>query len=225
MSKEPITNHSISAALEGRDLAAEAAADDVVKLLNGEPTAAAEAQNQSIVESLQGKAPTLRLNESGADRAEGMWVADLALEAADSALGTALMRKHPGLTAGVLAKEARDILQECYDEAGHITDNEVERRQVAADQAKQIAAEMNDATPTATRVAESAPATIASAPTPTGADQSPIVVVYESLDGKELYRHRLTAEESKKLANQPNGSLVVEQAKRIYEVSNGAIAP
>lgn len=245
MSKKHITTDMYVAANHGRDLLAETANQDLIKVLNGQPTSAEEAKNTRLVEALQGgpstddnaligllngKSQTLQLNEAG-DRTPNLWIADLALEAADSALGTAIMRKHPGIVPTTLAKQARTILQECYDEAGKIAGDEAERRQVAADKANQIAAEMNrPAAPAAGTMARESKKAAKSMDPITEAKQpatgdSPIVVIYESLDGKELSRRRMTAAEADKLAAQPNGELVIEQAKRIHEVTKGIVTP
>lgn len=245
MSKKHITTDMHVAALNGRDLLAEASDQDLVNVLNGQPTSAEEAKNTRLVEALkggpaadndaligllQGEPQTLQLDETG-DRTPNLWIADLALEAADSALGTAIMRKYPGIVPASLAKQARTILQEYYDEAGKIASDEAERRQVAADKANQIAAEMNrPAAPAAGTIAQESKETpktmewITETKQPT-TGYSPIVVIYEGMDGKELSRRHMTVAEADKLAAQPNGGLVIEQAKRIHEVAKGIITP
>lgn len=252
MAQDPITN------------------SDIVRALNGEPSVERADYNQSVAESLNGRTPgqnktnqsilealnggramdpvfddTPRIGSGTLTESErsNKWLADLAMEAADSTLGAALMRKNPGLTAGVLEMKARHILEECYAEGAKRSGSEIERLEYAAEKAKRLASEMTgfttDSTPASTAQAKESKAPAASPERITETKQtadsrvsnikeagnSPIVAIYESTDGEELHRRRLTIAEAEKLAKQPNGTLVIEQAKRIHDVTKGRVAP
>lgn len=230
--------------------------NEIVRALNGEPTAEQADYNKSVVESLHGikpgqhktdqtilealnggravdtvfdETPAIGSGAMTATESERKWLADLAIEAADSALGNALMRKHPGMTAGALSAQARSIIGECYAEGAKRSGSEIERLDYAAEKAKRIAQDM------LTESAEKPKAQETKAPVkalerinesrkPADGD-SPVIVVYESIDGEELSRRRLTAAEAEKLAKQPNGALVIEQAKRIHDITKGHLTP
>ncbi|GAB3621144.1 hypothetical protein GCM10027417_24050 [Glutamicibacter endophyticus] len=229
MPNKKITDAMIGAALEGQDLTQEAANSDIVRALHGEPTAAQQSVNDLIAESLDSETRPFSFLEPADGKSDDIWIADLALESADGALGTALMRKHPGLTAYDLSLKARNILAECYKEATEASTDEAERRHRAADKAKQIAAEMNTPTPAAESDRPQVPATVRESKAPTAeadADLSgPIVIVYEDLEGNELHRRRLTKAEEVKLAGSPGGYLAIEQARRVHEVKRGNATP
>lgn len=70
------------------------------------------------------------------------WLTGLAIEAADAALGTAHMRRYPGMTAGVLASRARRTIEDCYAEATEQSEFEIDRLEIAAEVAKKIASDM-----------------------------------------------------------------------------------
>lgn len=245
MAKDPITGSDIFRALNGQPSVEEADYNhNVVEALEGR-TPDQNKKNQAILEALNGGRPlnpvfddTPRIGSGTmtASESERKWLSDLAIESADSALGNALMRKHPGMTAGALASKAQGIIAECYAEGAKRSESEIERLDYAAEKAKRIAQDMLTKS-TAKPAAKPAPkaqeskmstktARITEAKQPTSeTGESPVIVVYESLDGKELSRRRLTEAEAEKLANQPNGSLVIEQAKRIHEVTKGNAAP
>lgn len=231
-------------------------ASDTVRALNGRPSVEQADYNQSVAEALNGTLPgqhkanqrTLEALNGGqpmepvfedvprigsgtmtASESERKWLSDLAIEAADSALGNALMHKHPGMTAGSLSAQARTIIGECYAEGAKRSDSEIERLDYAAEKAKRIAQDMLTES-TGKPKAQEAKAPVKAVERVTEAKQpadgdSPVILVYEALDGKELSRRRLTTAEADKLAKQPNGSLVIEQAKRIHDVTKGHAAP
>lgn len=144
-------------------------ASDTVRALNGQPSVEQSDYNQSVAEALNGTLPGQhKTNQSilealnggqpmepvfedvprigsgtmTASENERKWLSDLAIEAADSALGNALMHKHPGMTAGALSAKARTIIGECYAEGAKRSDSEIERLDYAAEKAKRIAQEM-----------------------------------------------------------------------------------
>lgn len=155
MAQDPITN------------------SDIVRALNGEPSVERADYNQSVAESLNGRTPgqnktnqsilealnggramdpvfddTPRIGSGTLTESErsNKWLADLAMEAADSTLGAALMRKNPGMTAWDLSKKAQCILEECYAEGAKRSESEIERLEYAAEKAKRLASEMTGAT-------------------------------------------------------------------------------
>ncbi|WP_121866527.1 hypothetical protein [Glutamicibacter nicotianae] len=242
MAKDPITASDTVRALNGQPSVEQADYNQsVAEALNGTLPGQHKA-NQSILEALNGGQPMEPVFEdvprigSGtmtASESERKWLSDLAIEAADSALGNALMHKHPGMTAGALSAQARTIIGECYAEGAKRSDSEIERLDYAAEKAKRIAQEMitESADKPATQVQESkAPVKklerIQESQQPVKeSGPSPLVVSYESSDGKELSRRRLTIAEAGALAAQPNGKLVIEQAQRFYDVTKGNAAP
>jgi len=233
---------------------------DTLRALNGQPTVEETEYAQSITEALQGIRPgqdksdrgivealNIGQTETGEDHTAPVigsgtmtasesgrkWLSDLAIEAADSALGNALMHKHPGMTAGLLSAKAQTIIGECYADAAKRTGSEIERLDFAAEKAKRIAQELLESVapkpapvPVAKATEAKAPAeAVPSAEAKQPNSESPVVVVIESLDGKELSRRRLTNAEAKMFATRPNGSLVIEQAKRIHDVAKGHVTP
>lgn len=238
MAKDPITASDTVRALNGQPSVEQADYNQsVAEALNGTLPGQHKA-NQSILEALNGGQPMEPVFEdvprigSGtmtASESERKWLSDLAIEAADSALGNALMHKHPGMTAGALSAQARTIIGECYAEGAKRSDSEIERLDYAAEKAKRIAQDMLTESTGKPKAQEAkapvkAVERVTEAKKPADGD-SPVIVVYEALDGKELSRRRLTAAEADKLAKQPNGSLVIEQAKRIHDVTKGHLAP
>lgn len=246
MAKDPITASDTVRALNGQPSVEQADYNQsVAEALNG-TLPGQHKTNQSILEALNGGQPMEPVFEdvprigSGTlteSENERKWLSDLAIEAADSALGNALMHKHPGMTAGALSAQARTIIGECYAEGAKRSDSEIERLDYAAEKAKRIAQAMiteseDKAAPKPTaKVQESKAVTktewITETKQPATANgDSPLIVVYEDYDdGTEISRRRLTTAEADKLANQPNGSLVIEQAKRIHDVTKGHVAP
>lgn len=238
MAKDPITGSDIFRALNGQPSVEEADYNhNVVEALEGR-TPDQNKKNQAILEALNGGQPMEPVFEdvprigSGtmtASESERKWLSDLAIEAADSALGNALMHKHPGMTAGSLSAQARTIIGECYAEGAKRSYSEIERLDYAAEKAKRIAQDMLTESAGKPKAQEAkAPVKalerVTEAKQPADGD-SPVIVVYEALDGKELSRRRLTTAEADKLAKQPNGALVIEQAKRIHDVTKGHAAP